>query len=198
MKFYKLFSATTLFIICLLLTYYFHIVFIDVNVVFYAAVGDGVIATVLIGVVLWVSRYFSIFNTFEKIQIVFIFILTGYAFAITVPTVIDRSLSFYILEKLHQRGGGIKLANFEEVFTKEYVKEHRLVDIRLTEQQESGTLVIQDGCVKLTNKGEKIVAFSRMFRKNLLPKHRLIMGKYSDDLTDPFRNSTAFVDYMCQ
>ena len=145
MKFYKLFSATTLFIICLLLTYYFHIVFIDVNVVFYAAVGDGVIATVLIGVVLWVSRYFSIFNTFEKIQIVFIFILTGYAFAITVPTVIDRSLSFYILEKLHQRGGGIKLANFEEVFTKEYVKEHRLVDIRLTEQQESGTLVIQDG-----------------------------------------------------
>ena len=46
----------------------------------------------------------------------------------------EIDLEIGILEKLDQRGGGIQLAHFEEVFTKEYVREHRLVDVRLTEQ----------------------------------------------------------------
>jgi hypothetical protein len=115
-----------------------------------------------------------------------------------VPTVIDRSLSFYILEKLQQRGGGIKLDAFDQVFTQEYVKEHRLVDVRLTEQQQSGTVEIKDGCVKLTAWGQTIASSSRYFRAHFLPKQRLLMGKYSDDLTDPFRNSAERTDYRCQ
>jgi hypothetical protein len=127
-----------------------------------------------------------------------IWLLAGYAFAISVPTVIDRSLSFYILEKIQQRGGGIKLDSFEQVFTQEYVKEHRLVDVRLTEQLESGTIQINNGCVKLTEKGNRLASFSRAFRQNLLPKQRLLMGKYSDDLTNPFRNSLSESDYTCR
>jgi hypothetical protein len=115
-----------------------------------------------------------------------------------VPTVIDRSLSFYILEKLQQRGGGIKLDAFDQVFTQEYVKEHRLMDVRLTEQQQSGTIVIRNGCVVLTDWGQTIATTSRFFRNHFLPKQRLLMGEYSDDLTDPFRNSVKRVDYQCQ
>jgi hypothetical protein len=128
---------------------------------------------------------------------IFIWLLLGYAFAISIPTVIDRSLSFYILEKLQQRGGGIKINNFEQVFTQEYVKEHRLVDVRLTEQLESGTIEIKNGCVILTVKGSNIASFSQMFRRNFLPKHRLLMGKYSDDLTNPFRHKLSKIDYLC-
>ena len=132
-----------------------------------------------------------------------IWILLGYAFAISIPTVIDRSLSFYILEKLDHRGGGIQLASFEDVFTREYVKEHRLVDVRLTEQQASGTIIIQGGCVKLTKRGKRLAGFSRYFRKIFLPKRRLLMGEYSDSLTDPFRSSNSahdkeVFDYRCQ
>jgi hypothetical protein len=112
--------------------------------------------------------------------------------------VIDRSLSFYILEKIQQRGGGIRLDRMEDVFTREYVKEHRLVDVRLTEQQESGTIVIANGCVKLTERGVRLAAFSRYFRTHFLPKQRLLMGEYSDDLTDPFRHSEAMSDCGCQ
>ncbi len=189
--------ATFTFVALLFLIYYLHITFFNINVIFYSAIVDGIVATFLASLILFTVTYFRLFNWFEKTQLIIIWLLAGYAFAISVPTVIDRSLSFYILEKLQQRGGGIKLNSFEQVFTQEYVKEHRLIDVRLTEQVESGTIQIEDGCVKLTKKGENIVFFSRMFRRNFLPKHRLLMGQYSDDLTNPFKNSLSISNYLC-
>jgi hypothetical protein len=198
MKLIRSAIATAIFVMLLFLIYYIHITYFSVNVVFYAAIADGISATLAAGLILFVAGYFRLFNWFEKTQMMFIWLLAGYAFAISVPTVIDRSLSFYILEKIQQRGGGIKLDSFEQVFTKEYVKEHRLVDVRLTEQLESGTIQIDNGCVKLTEKGNNLARFSRAFRQNLLPKQRLLMGKYSDDLTNPFKNSVAESDYSCR
>lgn len=198
MKLIRAGIATSVFITLLLLTYYLHIAYFHINVVFYAAIADAILATLVAGVLLFVAGYFRLFNWFEKMQMMLIWLLAGYAFAISVPTVIDRSLSFYILEKIQQRGGGIKLDSFEQVFTQEYVKEHRLVDVRLTEQLESGTIQINNGCVKLTEKGNRLASFSRAFRQNLLPKQRLLMGKYSDDLTNPFRNSLSESDYTCR
>ena len=126
-----------------------------------------------------------------------IWFLSGYAFAISVPTILDRSLSFYLLEKLQQRGGGIKQESFDRVFREEYMLEHRLIDIRLTEQLASGTIEIKEGCVSLTSRGESFARFSRYFRKNWLPKNRLIAGEYTDELTDPFRESIEIYYYQC-
>ena len=183
---------------CLLyiVIYYLHISFFTVDIVFYAALFDAVIAAIITTFILLLP-YFSLFETFEKQLLVIVFLLIGYAISISVPTVIDRSLSFYILEKLEQRGG-IKLVSFEDVFTKEYAKEHRLVDVRLTEQLASGTVIIQDGCVELTDWGTWLARFSRYFRQNFLPKQRLLMGEYTDALTDPFRDSVKTIDYECQ
>jgi hypothetical protein len=171
---------------------------VPVNVVFYSAILDDVLATGLALLLLAALGWLRSFSRFEIAQMVCIWLLLGYSFAISVPTVIDRSLSFYILEKLQQRGGGIKLDAFDQVFTQEYVKEHRLMDVRLTEQQQSGTIVIRNGCVVLTDWGQTIATTSRFFRNHFLPKQRLLMGEYSDDLTDPFRNSVKRVDYQCQ
>lgn len=191
-------AATTLFVIVLTAVYYSHISHFRVNVVFYAAIVDGIIATIIGSVFLFTIGYFRVFSNFERVQLLIIWLLVGYGLAISIPTVIDRSLSFYILEKIQQRGGGIKLESFERVFTQEYIKEHRLVDVRLTEQLESGTIRVENGCVKLTPKGERIARFSRYFRQHWLPKKRLLMGEYSDDLTDPFRHSVSSVDYVCR
>ncbi|WP_295520749.1 hypothetical protein [uncultured Stenotrophomonas sp.] len=190
--------ATAVFIVALLLTYYIHMRYFRVNVVFYASVLDAVIASVLVFGTLHLFKWFSEFSKLELIQLATIWLLGGYLFAISVPTVIDRSLSFYILEKLQQRGGGIREDAFREVFTDEYVREHHLVEVRLTEQLQSGTIEIQRGCVKLTERGEKLASFSRFYRKNLLPTHRLLMGQYTDALTDPFRDSQMSKDYRCQ
>ena len=84
-----------------------------------------------------------------------------------------------------------------DVFVNEYLVEHRLVEVRLTEQLASGTIVIQNKCVKLTKKGERLASFGRYFRQNWLPKNRLLLGRYSDELTDPFRNSLNQRVYTC-
>jgi hypothetical protein len=198
MKYFKLVIATAVYAILLLAIYVLHVRYVPVNVVFYSAILDAVLATILAITLVATVRWFKVFTRFETLQLCCIWLLLGYSFAISVPTVIDRSLSFYILEKLQQRGGGIKLDAFDQVFTQEYVKEHRLVDVRLTEQQQSGTVEIKDGCVKLTAWGQTIASSSRYFRAHFLPKQRLLMGKYSDDLTDPFRNSVERMDYRCQ
>jgi hypothetical protein len=198
MKYLKLLGATALFGLLLLVVYVIHVRYVPVNVVFYSAILDDVLATGLTLLLLAALGWLRSFSRFEIAQMVCIWLLLGYSFAISVPTVIDRSLSFYILEKLQQRGGGIKLDAFDQVFTQEYVKEHRLVDVRLTEQQQSGTIVIRNGCVLLTDWGQTIATTSRYFRNHFLPKQRLLMGEYSDDLTDPFRNSVKRSDYQCQ
>jgi hypothetical protein len=197
MKYVKALGASLIFLALLLLVYYVHVRFARVDVVLYSAVFDVIIATCIAAILLYALPGYREFNSFEKLQFAVIWLLMGYAFAISVPAVIDRSLSFYILEKIQQRGGGIQQSKFEKVFTEEYVKEHRLVDVRLTEQLKSGTVRIENGCVKLTERGKRLVSFSRFFRQNLLPKERLLMGKYSDDLTDPFRHSADVVDYLC-
>jgi hypothetical protein len=186
------------YLILLLIIYMMHVRFFRVDVVLYSAIFDALLATALAGILLGVLKVFKTFSRFEKIQTIFVWLLLGYIFAISVPTVIDRSLSFYILEKLQQRGGGIKLNAFEDVFVKEYMPEHRLVDVRITEQQQSGTIQVKNGCVLLTERGQTLATFSRFFRNHLLPKQRLLMGEYSSDLTDPFRNSSKHPDYLCQ
>lgn len=192
----KFFLLGVIYCLLLLGVYFVHINYFKVNVVFYAAIIDGLIATALLMAILYL-RIFSCYTAFEKILIVFIGLIIGYTTAISVPTVIDRSLSFYILEKIDQCGGGIRQDKFHDVFVKEYMREHRLVDVRLTEQLESGTIYFDEGCVRLTPKGEKIVRFSRYFRQNWLPKRRLLMGEYTDDLTDPFREKHDLSEYMC-
>jgi len=202
MKIKKAIVGSLLFVFLLILFYIVHLKFFRVDVVFYSAIFDGVLAAIASILIVAKVPYFNLYNSFEKLQLFIIWTLAGYAFAISVPTVIDRSLSFYILEKLQQRGGGILQSGFEEVFTQEYVKEHRLVDVRLTEQLSSGTVIIENGCVKLTKKGDDLAKFSRFFRRNLLPKERLLMGKYTDDLIDPFGHGAVDAnktfDYICK
>ncbi|MET1080692.1 MAG: hypothetical protein ABWY06_21995 [Pseudomonas sp.] len=197
MKFISAAAATLLFVSVLVIVYCVHISYFRVGVVFYAAIADGVISAALTGIVLCAAKVFRSLGSFEKVQLIVIWLLLGYALAISVPTVIDRSLSFYLLEKLQQRGGGIAQASFEQLFAQEYMREHHLVEVRLTEQLESGTIEIVNGCVKLTKKGARLASFARYFRQHWLPKQRLLMGDYSDKLTDPFRNSQIAFNYLC-
>ncbi|CAN1553930.1 hypothetical protein MCEGE14_02309 [Burkholderiaceae bacterium] len=198
MKYLKFLVLMLVFAISLSAIYVIHSWFFKVDVVFYSAIADGVLAAVLTLIVALTVKCFKSFTGFEKLQTFVICLLLGYGFAISVPTVIDRSLSMYILEKLQQRGGGIKLAAFDTVFKEEYMKEHRLVDIRLTEQQQSGTIVIEKGCVKLTEWGQFVAMTTTWLRQTLLPKNRLIGDTYSSDLTSPLRNGVQRTDYSCE
>jgi hypothetical protein len=186
------------YIVILLATYYINIRFFRVNVVGFTALVDAVIAAVIAGALLFVLKWFRAMEKFERVLLVVIYLLGGFGFAVAIPTVIDRSLSLYILQKLDQRGGGIKEDQIGWVFVNEYVPEDRLVDVRLTEATQSGTVVIKDGCVILTDKGRMLAEFSAWFHEYMLPKQRLLNGQYTDDLTNTFRNSVPSPGYECK
>lgn len=176
-----------------------HFRFLTVEVVFYATLLDALIAAVLTAALMLSRRRIrTALSGFEAALLGAICLLGGYAFAISWPTVVDRSLSIYILEKLDQRGGAIREDAFARVFTDEYLPEHRLVDVRLTEQLSSGTITIQNGCVRLTDWGRSIVGVTRAYRSHVLPRNRVLMGEVTDALTDPFRASRQAPDYGCE
>lgn len=198
MKFIFATIATLTYILALVAIYVVHALYFRVDVVFYAAIQDAVLAAIFtLAIMLLVPYLRKHFSKLEHVLLFIVWLLGGYAFAISGPAVLDRSLSIYIVEKIVQRGGGIRLDRIEDVFTQEYLIEHRLLDVRLTEQAESGTIMILDGCVIVTDRGQRVASISRFLRTNFLPKNRLLMGEYSDDLTDPFRNSVASPDYTC-
>jgi hypothetical protein len=197
MKILTALFGTIAFLTILVLAWWIAVNQLAVNVVFYSALYAVAAALVLYSAVLWATPWLNRLNSFEKLQHFITCLLLGYILAISIPTVIDRSLSFYILEKLQQRGGGIQLSKFEQIFTGEYMREHRLVDIRLTEQSESGTIRIEGDCVRLTEKGRHLASFSRFFRQHWLPKERLLRGEYTDALIDPFKRSDQAPNYLC-
>jgi hypothetical protein len=197
MKYLKLLTTFFLFVVTSCITYIIYINYFKVDVVFYASLFIALLSVIVFSILIFMIPFFNEFSFFEKIQQIIIAFLTGYILAISVPTVIDRSLSFYILEKLQQRDGGILYEKFSYIFTNEFVRESRLVDIRITEQLQSGTIKIENGCVRLTQKGDAIASFGRFFRKNLLPKKRLLLNEYTDQLVDPFVRSDKVPDYLC-
>ena len=75
--------------------------------------------------------------------------------------------------------------------------EHQVVKIRLTEQINSGTITLKNGCVSLTFLGEMIAKFTNFFRNNFLPQKRLILKTYSNDLTNIFKKNQVVPDYSC-
>jgi hypothetical protein len=189
-------TALALYAVVLLLVYVLHARHFRVDVVFYSALADAMIAAAITAAALWVLPFFRVLDPLDRAQTLLVCLLGGYAFAISVPTVIDRSLSFYLLEKLDSRGGGIRLESMESVVSGEFMQEYRVVDARLTEQLESGTIIIEDHCVLLTAKGKRIARLSRSFREQFLPRQRQLLGSYSDELTRPLKNDHD-VNYRC-
>ena len=89
-KWLRAFSVSLLYLVVLATIYVVHVRYFRVDVVFYAAIEDALAATALLALLLFAHRAFGVFNAFEKVQLIAIWLLVGYALAISVPTVLDR------------------------------------------------------------------------------------------------------------
>jgi hypothetical protein len=193
----KLLIPASLYVLLLLIVYLIHVNFLEINVIFYAAIFDAGLSLLLFASIFFLTKWRNYYNSLEILQSFIIFFLLGYSLSISLPTVIDRSLSFYILEKISAHNGSIKSSAMRDIFINDYINEYKLVEVRITEQVESGTIEVQDGCVNLTSKGEFIASFSSYFRRNFLAKKRLLLHEYTDVLTDPLKNSAINAEYFC-
>lgn len=197
-KFWSISIPLVLYVAVLLVINLIHFRFFPVRVVLYDTLLDVLVAAIATFVVCYLLRRRLDLSPAEGALMFLLCLAVGYNFAISIPTVIDRSLSIYILEKLAQRGGAIRYSAFGDIFKTEYFNEDRLLDIRMTEQLNSGTIVIDNGCVRLTPRGARIAEITRYYRMHILPKRREIMGVFTDALTDPFRNAPQLVESKCQ
>jgi len=197
-KLYNFTLVLIFFTVAVCFIYFFHSRYLSVDVVLYSALQDVLLASSITSLIIFNTNRFSIFNQFEKVQMTCFCAAFGFGLAIAGPTVIDRSLSFYILEKINQAGGAIKNDYLEDIFKTEYMREHRLVDIRLTEQLESGTVRLDDGCIYLTDVGYFISSASMLFRQKILPRKRLIGGVYTNELTDLYNDHESIIKYKCE
>jgi hypothetical protein len=98
-----------------------------------------------------------------------------------------------LLAKIEQQGGSIKYDSLSSLIANDYINEHKLVKVRITEQLQSGTIDLIDGCVRLTKKGRLAVQLSDNFRNYMLPKKRLLMNDYSNELINPLANGAGAI-----
>jgi len=173
----KKFFYTTFLSICFLLIYiiiyYLHVRFFHVKVLFYSSLFDVFISVLIVNFFFLYKNFFLTINLFEKYLLLIIFSLTGYIISMSVPALIDRSLSFYLLEKIDQSKQGINISRIDDLFINDFVIKYDMINVRLTEQQASGTIAINNNCAVITRKGKFLANFSKFFRANLLPKHRI-------------------------
>lgn len=181
-----------------LIVNWMHFQWFRVSVILYACIIDAVIASAIFLGVYWFLRFRrGGLMISEFVLAAATANLLVLVYAIMGPTVIDRSFSLYIVQKLHSRDGHIAQAAMNDVVIKEYMPEFRLIDVRLTEQVTSGTAVIENGCIILTPRGKFLAEMVDWYRKNFLPKKRVLLDQVTDQLTDPFRDAKQIVDVTC-
>jgi hypothetical protein len=192
-------------IICFLVSAIFivvnliHFWHFPVSVILYACALDLVIAVAITTpAVIFLQRRMKLLSTTETVLSMLLACAGILLYAVMGPTVVDRSLSLYIVEKLHQRGGAIALEKLDEVFVREYMPEFRLVDVRVTEQLASGTAEIDGECLVLTSRGQFIAQVANAYRRFFLPRKRVLGEEITDVLTRPFDESQRQVDVSCR
>ena len=88
-----------------------------------------------------------------------IFWLSSYAFIITLPVVIDRSLSVFILNRLASHQTSMPVDELYKIVS-EYFSDQSIVQKRIEEQLATGSIVFENNEIHLTKKGLNIAKFS--------------------------------------
>lgn len=80
-----------------------------------------------------------------------------YSFHITLPVIIDRSISLFVLSRMEGRNAGVSVEKLQESFLTGYVQNYSAVCRRLEEQVISGNIVFKDKKYYLAENGEYIL-----------------------------------------
>ncbi|WVH09084.1 MAG: hypothetical protein EoVTN8_406 [Fluviibacter phosphoraccumulans EoVTN8] len=179
-KLYSLCKVVSLYFIFLQLVDFFHFKYFSVNVLLYASLFD-VVLSVILTIPLIVNVFQKTLDGFGMLLVISLLLFFGYSYAITIPTIIDRSLSVYILEQIKKSGGEVSVNEYYRKINYDYFYDYKVPEMRLSEQLSSGTIeMTQDGMVKLTTKGKFVTDLTISYRKIMMPTHRLIIDKYEN------------------
>lgn len=135
---------------------------------------DGIIAVVITVLISWVIIYFACTRlSFIKrrthqrslINAAVAATMIVYSFHITIPTIIDRSISLYILSRMDGRTSGIKFEELQQSFLEGYVNGHNAVCRRLDEQLVTGNIRFEEESYYITPNGARVMDLLRNIAK---------------------------------
>ena len=150
-----------------------HFHFFTPQVILYSLLFDLVVslAIVIVGLVI-MNRTFYLYK--NLLLTIFFLISTSQALVIysfVVPTAIDRSLSVYLLEELENNQGALSISDFNNIAKHDYFNDMNVVKTRINEQISTGSIVIIDNRVILTDKGKTLIKIFAFVKKYLLPQN---------------------------
>jgi len=163
-------TLVTVLVFFLALIYIISFRFFHPETVYYFGIG-----TILIGAILLSAVFFLFFGAkkefFQKLFIqtrdffpcLLAAVFLMYSFHITIPTLVDRSISIYLLNLLDTEGGPVSINNLQDKFLAGYVGGYSVVCRRMFEQVQSGNVTHQASTYTLTARGKRTVAFLRAF-----------------------------------
>lgn len=147
-----------------------HLLFIKIDVILFSTLFD-VMATLFL---FFCLSYFYLTKNRYNPSLTNLISATGHLgallliYAILVPTVIDRSLTLFILNRINQSKDSISSVRLHKDINKFYFIEMNVLPQRLIEQQKIGTLArTPAGDIKLTPFGTFILRITNGY-KNLL------------------------------
>ncbi len=105
-----------------------------------------------------------------------VFVLAAYSFSITVPALIERSISLFIVSQVAATGQqGVSLKELQDVFYSDYILRNEAIPKRLEEQALSGNLTIVDGKYVATRRGQFVFATQQWFIEMFKADRRYII-----------------------
>lgn len=147
-----------------------HFKMLGAKVILYTCIIDAILACVIQTIVM-----FFICKNDSKMVIA----LTAWStfliimlYSILVPTLVDRSLSIYVLRTVSRAEGSVKLADFDGLLQKGYFREMDVTNQRIIEQTASGTIIIKGEDIQLTRKGRLIISLAGIIERYFLPNDR--------------------------
>ena len=136
------------------------------EIIYYAFNEITAVYTVFSAIIMLILRMFS--NRLKKLFCFSTIILSStilcllsYSFNITFPVTIDRSFSINMLGALYKLDRPVPLAELDSIVYK-YFHENGRINKRIKEQLATGSIVMDEDLVELTERGKSIVKMNIM------------------------------------
>jgi hypothetical protein len=80
----------------------------------------------------------------------------SYAFHITLPTLLDRSISMFVLSSLH--ANNLNVPELQCNFVEQFIVKSKAIEKRVKEQVVIGNIAIEDGRMQITDRGRALTS----------------------------------------
>lgn len=163
----KTFPFIPIWLFFFIIIHVLHFKYLTIHVILYSVILDIILTSILINIY-YVIKLQSINQIKKNIQPTILLASLALNYGLIIPTTIDRSVSLYLLNVIATEQNGKSYRDIESAISKKYIREMKVIDQRLIEQNETGTIIIKNNKVVLTKKGKLLLWLTNNYKYFML------------------------------